>query len=71
MAIATVLGLLLGMGTVVAQSLLYRKIRTSEDVEHELGLPVLGMIPDTNSMRDYDEKKNTFWRKLRKKLWRR
>lgn len=70
MALATLVGLLLGIGTVVVQSLLYRKIRTSEDVEHELGLPVLGMIPDTNSLRSYDEKKNTFWGKLRKKLWR-
>lgn len=69
MAIATILGLLLGMGGVVAQSLLYRKIRTAEDVEKELGLPVLGMVPDADNMR-YEHQSESFWRKWRDKLWR-
>ena len=69
MAIATILGLLLGMGGVVAQSLLYRKIRTAEDVEKELGLPVLGMIPDADNMR-YEHQSESIWKKWRDKLWR-
>ena len=69
MAIATILGLLLGMGGVVAQSLLYRKIRTAEDVEKELGLPILGMVPDADNMR-YEHQSESFWRKWRDKLWR-
>ena len=69
MAIATILGLLLGMGGVVAQSLLYRKIRTAEDVEKELGLPVLGMVPDADNMR-YEHQSESFWKKWRDKLWR-
>ena len=48
MAIMTVLGLLVGIGSVVAHAMLYRKVRTAEDVEKELGLPVLGMIPDSD-----------------------
>ena len=48
MAIMTVLGLLVGIGSVVTHAMLYRKVRTAEDVEKELGLPVLGMIPDSD-----------------------
>lgn len=70
MAIATILGLLLGMGGVVAQSLLYRKIRTAEDVEKELGLPVLGMVPDADAARYEHKVKESFWKKWRDKLWR-
>lgn len=49
MVIMTVLGLLAGIGFVVARALLYRKIRTTEDVEQELGLPVLGVVPDSRT----------------------
>ena len=70
MAIATILGLLLGMGGVVAHSLLYRKIRTAEDVEKELGLPVLGMVPDADAARYEHKVKESFWKKWRDKLWR-
>lgn len=49
MAIMTVLGLLAGIGFVVARALLYRKIRTTEDIEQELGLPVLGVVPDSRT----------------------
>ena len=69
MLFVTVVILLLGMGGVVAQSLLYRKIRTAEDVEKELGLPVLGMVPDADNMR-YEHQSESFWRKWRDKLWR-
>lgn len=48
MTIMTVLGLLAGIGFVIARALLYRKIRTTEDVEQELSLPVLGVVPDSH-----------------------
>lgn len=70
MAIMTLLGLIVGMGTVIVQSLMYRKIRTAEDVEKELGLPVLGMIPDTNTLQVETGSSQGLWSKLRRKLWR-
>ena len=71
MAIMTLLGLIVGMGTVIIQSLMYRKIRTAEDVEKELGLPVLGMIPDINTLQEDPQRSSGFWSKIRRKLsWR-
>lgn len=70
MAIMTLLGLIVGMGTVIVQSLMYRKIRTAEDVEKELGLPVLGMIPDTSTLQVETGSSDGLWSKLRRKLWR-
>ncbi|MGN0946872.1 MAG: GumC family protein [Megasphaera sp.] len=71
MAIMTLLGLIVGMGTVIIQSLMYRKIRTAEDVEKELGLPVLGMIPDINTLQEDSQHSSSFWSKIRRKLsWR-
>ena len=70
MAIMTILGLIVGMGTVIIQSLMYRKIRTAEDVEKELGLPVLGMIPDINILQEDLQRSSGLWSKIRRKLWR-
>lgn len=70
MAIMTLLGLIVGMGTVIIQSLMYRKIRTAEDVEKELGLPVLGMIPDINILQEDLQRSSGLWSKIRRKLWR-
>lgn len=70
MAIMTLLGLIVGMGTVIIQSLMYRKIRTAEDVEKELGLPVLGMIPDINTLQEDLQRSSGLWSKIRRKLWR-
>lgn len=50
MALALILGLLCGTGCTVARSLLNRKIKTADDVEQYLQLPVLGMIPDAHSI---------------------
>ena len=71
MALALVLGLLAGTGGTVARSLLNRKINTTDDVEQYLQLPVLGMIPDANSV---SKKKSyhgmTEWmKKIRRKIW--
>ena len=70
MAIMTLLGLIVGTGTVIVQSLMYRKIRTAEDVEKELGLPVLGMIPDTSTFQVETGSSDGLWSKIRRKLWR-
>lgn len=70
MAIMTLLGLIVGMGTVIIQSLMYRKIRTAEDVEKELGLLVLGMIPDINTLQEDLQRSSGLWSKIRRKLWR-
>ncbi len=43
-----VLGLMLGLGGVVLLELLDRKVRTSSDIDRILGLPMLGLIPDTS-----------------------
>lgn len=51
MAIAVVLGFLLGSGYVVAKDMLNRRLRTSEDIENYLELPVIGQIPDAESLR--------------------
>lgn len=68
MAIMTVLGLLVGIGSVVAHAMLYRKIRTAEDVEKELGLPVLGMIPDADTTKKKVPGHTSLWERLKRKV---
>jgi len=48
--VSLLLGILAGCGYAIAYEMLNRKIRTPEDVENYLGLPLLGSIPDTASM---------------------
>lgn len=50
LALAALLGLLLGCGYMVAMQLMNRTIRTEDDVKNYLGLPVMGAIPDEESM---------------------
>ena len=50
LALAALLGLLLSSGYVVAMELMNRTIRTEDDVKNYVGLPVLGAIPDEESM---------------------
>lgn len=50
LALAFILGILCGSGFTIARSMLNRKINTADDVEQYLQLPVLGMIPDANSI---------------------
>lgn len=68
MAIATVLGLLAGMGGVIAHAMLYRKLRTAEDIEKELGLPVLGMIPDADTTKKKVPGQTSLWERLKRKV---
>lgn len=69
MALSLVLGVLAGAGFVVARSLMYRKIRTADDIEQELQLPVLGMIPDADTLKK-EQKNDSLFNKIRRKLWR-
>ena len=50
LALAALLGLLLSSGFMVAKELMNRTIRTEDDVKNYLALPVLGAIPDEESM---------------------
>lgn len=73
-AMTMLLGLLLGLfgscGFVVARELLNKTIKTSEDVQQYLGLPVLGQVPDVDVLKKLKEEENlTTWGKVRKALW--
>ena len=50
LVLAALLGLLLSSGYVVAMELMNRTIRTEDDVKNYLALPVMGAIPDEESM---------------------
>ena len=50
LALAALLGLLLSCGYIVTMELMNRTIRTDEDVKNYLALPVMGAIPDEESM---------------------
>ena len=69
--LSIILGFLLGLlgsaGLVVAKELMNRTVKTTDDVERYLGLPVLGQIP---SMESLDEAKEVADMSAAKKLWR-
>ena len=50
-SIAALLGLFVGLGLAFMLEYLRRTIRTTDDVEHYLKLPVLGQIPNYNAKR--------------------
>lgn len=50
LALAAILGFLLSSGYIVAMELMNRTIRTEDDVKNYLALPVMGAIPDEESM---------------------
>ncbi len=50
LALAALLGLLLSCAYIVVMELMNRTIRTEEDVKNFLSLPVMGAIPDEESM---------------------
>lgn len=64
LAIAAILGILAGSGYTVVKALMYHKIRSSEDVEQYLQLPVLGSIPDADSLKEPDNQKETGFKAL-------
>ena len=50
LVLAALLGLLAGCGYVITRELMNRTIKTEDDVKNYLDLPVLGAIPDEDSM---------------------
>lgn len=68
MAIAIVLGLICGSGFTIARALFNKKIKTADEVEQCLGLPVLGIIPDANSVKAPEQE--SWWQKLKHRIGR-
>lgn len=68
MVIGILLGAIVGTGVVVAKSLLNRKIKTTDDVENILGLPVIGIIPEASAA-DKPYQHRSILQKWRDKLW--
>lgn len=66
LALAAILGLLAGSGFVLARELLDRKIRTASDVEEQLALPVLGVVPDADGQKEEKDKPTDFWSKIKR-----
>ena len=66
LALAAILGLLAGSGFVLARELLDRKIRTASDVEEQLALPVLGVVPDAGGQKEEKDEPTDFWRKIKR-----
>ncbi|KYF77390.1 protein tyrosine kinase [Sorangium cellulosum] len=60
-AIGILAGLLLGIGAAMARAMLDRTLRTPDEVERELGLPILGLLPEF----DRKEKAEALPRKAR------
>lgn len=74
--LAALLGIFVGCGAVIAKELLNRTICTEEDVKNYLALPVMGAIPDEESMsramtkqKEMEEKKPGFISKVRAFIW--
>jgi capsular exopolysaccharide synthesis family protein len=51
LVVGLVVGLLLGFAYALVRHQFDRKLRSSEDVEKQFGIPVIGMIPQSSSMR--------------------
>ena len=69
--LSLLLGLMAGCGYAIAYEMINRKIRTPEDVQNYLGLPVLGSVPDISSMNKAladRSKKPSIWEKIRRLL---
>ena len=74
--LAALLGFLLSSMYIVAMELMNRTIHTEEDVKNYLDLPVLGSIPDEESIaramtkqKEWEEKTPGFMSKVREYVW--
>lgn len=70
LVLAFLLGILGSCGFVIARELMNRTVKTSEDVENYLGLPVLGQIPSSESLKEAEEVANlSIWQKIWRAVW--
>lgn len=74
--LAALFGLLLSGGYTVVRELMNRTIRTEDDVKHYLDLPVMGAVPDEESMnrimtkqKELENKQPGFMSKVRYFIW--
>lgn len=58
LAVSALLGILLGSGYAVLHALMNRKITTRQDIEDYLGLPVLAVVPEENSLAEAMARQN-------------
>ncbi len=70
LVLAILLGLFGSSGFVIARELMNRTIKTSDDVENYLGLPVLAQIPSGESLNEAKETENmSVWQKIWRAVW--
>lgn len=70
LVLAFLLGILGSCGFVIARELMNRTVKTSEDIENYLGLPVLGQIPSSESLKEAEEVANlSIWQKIWRAVW--
>ena len=70
LVLAFLLGILGSSGFVIARELMNRTVKTSEDIENYLDLPVLGQIPSSESLKEAEEVANlSIWQKIWRAVW--
>ena len=72
--LAAFLGIFGGSGFVIAKELMNRTIKTTDDVANYLDLPVLGSVPDYESLKKSikkEQRQESFADKVRRYLWKR
>ncbi|MBQ3112829.1 MAG: hypothetical protein IJC05_00470 [Phascolarctobacterium sp.] len=70
MVLAMIMGVLSGSTLVLFRELMNKTIKTSDDVERYLGLPVLGKIPSSESVNEVKNKENlNFYQKVWRAVW--
>lgn len=67
--IAAILGLFVGIATAFTQEYMNKTLKTAEDVQHHLNLPILGSIPDFDSKTTLNTK-TSIWAKLQSVIYR-
>lgn len=70
LVLAFLLGLLGSSAFVIAREIMNRTIKTSDDVENYLGLPVWGQIPSSESIKEAKEVATlSIWQKIWRAVW--
>jgi len=72
--LAAFLGIFGGSGFVIAKELMNRTIKTTDDVANYLDLPVLGSVPDYESLNKNmkkEQQEQSLTARIRRYLWKR